>query len=55
MITGVEQSSVSVDVVALRFGKPEPDALRYGVAPRRWEPYTGHTALPGVLLAPVNA
>ncbi|MEN0138761.1 MAG: NUDIX hydrolase [Rhodococcus sp. (in: high G+C Gram-positive bacteria)] len=46
----MEQSSVSVDVVALRFGNPEPGALRYGVAPRRWEPYTGKTALPGVLL-----
>ncbi|UZG60106.1 NUDIX hydrolase [Rhodococcus opacus] len=46
----MEQSSVSVDVVALRFGNPEPGSLRYGVAPRRWEPYTGQTALPGVLL-----
>ncbi|MDV6285969.1 NUDIX domain-containing protein [Rhodococcus jostii] len=46
----MEQSSVSVDVVALRFGNPEPGSLRYGVAPRRWEPHTGQTALPGVLL-----
>ena len=46
----MEQSSVSVDVVALRFGNPEPGSLRYGVAPRRWEPYTGQTALPGILL-----
>jgi len=46
----MEQSSVSVDVVALRFGNPEPGSLRYGVASRRWEPYTGQTALPGVLL-----
>lgn len=42
---------MSVDVLAFRFGNPEPGRLRFGVAPRRWEPYIGRLALPGVLLA----
>ncbi|WP_137725923.1 NUDIX hydrolase [Prescottella subtropica] len=46
----MDQSAVSVDVLALRFGDPEPGRLRYAVAPRSWEPYTGQLALPGVLL-----
>lgn len=45
-----DQSAVSVDVLALRFGNPEAGRLRFGVAPRRWEPYAGQLALPGVLL-----
>lgn len=50
MIAGMDQSAVSVDVLALRFGHPEPGKVRFAVAPRRWEPYTGQLALPGVLL-----
>ncbi|MDN5757351.1 MAG: NUDIX hydrolase [Tomitella sp.] len=46
----MEQSSVSVDVVALRFDNPEAGRLRFAAAPRRREPYTGRLALPGVLL-----
>ncbi len=46
----MEQSSVSVDVVVLRFGSPYPGNLRLAVSPRRREPYTGRLALPGVLL-----
>lgn len=46
----MEQSSVSVDVIVLRFGTPEPGRLRLGVSPRRREPYTGRLSLPGVLL-----
>ncbi|QCQ91455.1 NUDIX domain-containing protein [Rhodococcus sp. SGAir0479] len=46
----MDQSAVSVDVLAFRFGNPEPGKLRFAVAPRRWEPYTGQLALPGVLL-----
>ena len=46
----MDQSSVSVDVIVLRFGNPEPGRLRLGVSPRRREPYTGRLALPGVLL-----
>lgn len=50
MITGVEQSVVSVDVIALRFDNPAPGQLRFAVAPRPVEPFQGQTALPGVLL-----
>ena len=45
----MEQSVVSVDVVALRFWPDDP-ALTLGVAPRAHEPFTGASALPGVLL-----
>ena len=54
MMDGVDQSLVSIDVIALRFGNPEPGMLRFAVTPRRAEPYTGQLALPGVLLAPVS-
>lgn len=50
MMDGVEQSLVSIDVIALRFGNPEPGQLRFAVAQRQAEPYTGQRALPGVLL-----
>ena len=46
----VDQSLVSIDVIALRFGNPEPGMLRLAVTPRQAEPYTGQLALPGVLL-----
>lgn len=46
-----DQSAVSVDVLAFRFGNPDPGRLKFGVAPRRWDPYPGQLALPGVLLA----
>ncbi|NMO00345.1 NUDIX hydrolase [Gordonia sp. TBRC 11910] len=46
----MEQSVVSVDVLALRFGNPEPGQLRFAVTPRLVEPFKGETALPGVLL-----
>lgn len=45
-----EQSAVSVDVIALRIGVPEPGRIAVGVAPRRWDPFFGRLALPGVLL-----
>jgi 8-oxo-dGTP diphosphatase len=50
MIAGMEQSTVSIDVLALRFGNPEPGRLRFAVARRQWKPYSGRIALPGVLL-----
>ncbi|MGK8512467.1 NUDIX hydrolase [Nocardia asiatica] len=45
----MEQSVVSVDVVALRFWD-EDGAVRFGIAPRAREPFAGRLALPGVLL-----
>ncbi|MGW0055936.1 NUDIX hydrolase [Nocardia nova] len=44
-----QQSAVSLDVLALRFGADDP-AVTFGVAPRQWEPFAGELALPGVLL-----
>uniref|UniRef100_UPI002456F99D NUDIX hydrolase n=1 Tax=Nocardia abscessus TaxID=120957 RepID=UPI002456F99D len=45
----MEQSVVSVDVVALRFWD-EDGEVRFGIAPRALEPFAGQLALPGVLL-----
>ncbi|MFI9511356.1 NUDIX hydrolase [Nocardia sp. NPDC052566] len=45
----MEQSVVSVDVVALRFW-PDDAGVTVGVAPREWAPFAGELALPGVLL-----
>lgn len=45
----VEQSAVSVDVVALRFWTGET-TVTFGIAARAHEPFTGRVALPGVLL-----
>ncbi|WP_330229739.1 NUDIX hydrolase [Nocardia sp. NBC_00508] len=45
----MEQSVVSVDVVAVRFCD-EDGGVRIGIAPRAREPYAGELALPGVLL-----
>ncbi|WP_280400015.1 NUDIX hydrolase [Nocardia carnea] len=45
----MDQSAVSVDVVALRFW-PADAAVTFGIAPRGHEPFTGQVALPGVLL-----
>lgn len=45
----MDHSAVSVDVVALRFWAADA-AVRFGVAPRHREPFTGRLALPGVLL-----
>lgn len=45
----MEQSAVSVDVVALRFWRDDT-TVTFGVAPRQWEPFAGELALPGVLL-----
>lgn len=45
----IEQSAVSVDVLALRYWTDDR-AVMIGVAPRAWEPFTGQLALPGVLL-----
>ncbi|WP_228001597.1 NUDIX hydrolase [Nocardia australiensis] len=45
----MEQSVVSVDVVALRFWEADV-TVTLGVAPREFEPFTGELALPGVLL-----
>ncbi|MFD0361159.1 NUDIX hydrolase [Nocardia sp. GCM10030253] len=45
----MEQSVVSVDVVALRFWGADA-GVTIGVAPRELEPFTGEMALPGVLL-----
>lgn len=45
----MEQSVVSVDVVALRFWE-EDSGVRFGIAPRAMEPFAGQLALPGVLL-----
>lgn len=50
MMVDVEQSLVSIDVIALRFGNPEPGQLRFAVTQRQAEPYSGQRALPGVLL-----
>ncbi|GAB2517001.1 NUDIX hydrolase [Nocardia heshunensis] len=44
-----QQSAVSIDVIALRYGSDDPTAT-LGVAARRWEPFAGELALPGVLL-----
>ena len=38
MMDGVDQSLVSIDVIALRFGNPEPGMLRFAVTPRQAEP-----------------
>ncbi|MGW1738015.1 NUDIX hydrolase [Nocardia sp. NPDC001965] len=45
----MDQSAVSVDVVALRFWA-EDAAATFGTAARPHEPFTGAVALPGVLL-----
>jgi len=45
----VEQSVVSVDVVALRFWADDA-GVTVGITTREMEPFTGHLALPGVLL-----
>ncbi|NKY58868.1 NUDIX hydrolase [Nocardia flavorosea] len=45
----VDQSAVSVDVVALRFWAADA-AVTFGIAARGHEPFTGRLALPGVLL-----
>ncbi|WP_062988851.1 NUDIX hydrolase [Nocardia anaemiae] len=45
----MEQSVVSVDVVALRFWADDAE-VTVGIAARQMEPFTGHLALPGVLL-----
>lgn len=45
----VDQSAVSVDVVALRFWADDA-AVTFGIAARGHEPFTGQVALPGVLL-----
>ncbi|WP_036504341.1 NUDIX hydrolase [Nocardia aobensis] len=44
-----QQSAVSLDVVALRFGDDDTTAT-FAVAPRQWDPFAGELALPGVLL-----
>ncbi|MDR7171803.1 ADP-ribose pyrophosphatase YjhB (NUDIX family) [Nocardia kruczakiae] len=44
-----QQSAVSLDVVALRFGADDT-TVTFGVAPRQWDPFAGELALPGVLL-----
>ncbi|BEK95206.1 NUDIX hydrolase [Nocardia seriolae] len=44
-----QQSAVSLDVIALRYGPDDPTAT-LGIAARRWEPFAGALALPGVLL-----
>ncbi|MEU4311921.1 NUDIX hydrolase [Nocardia sp. NPDC024068] len=45
----MDQSAVSVDVVALRFWADDT-AVTFGIAARGHEPFTGQVALPGVLL-----
>ncbi|MEV4125119.1 NUDIX hydrolase [Nocardia sp. NPDC049707] len=45
----MEQSVVSVDVLALRFWADDA-GVSMGIAPRELEPFTGQLALPGVLL-----
>lgn len=45
----MEQSVVSVDVVALRFW-PDDTGVTVGIAAREWDPFAGRLALPGVLL-----
>lgn len=45
----MEQSVVSVDVVALRFWGDDA-GVSVGIAPRAMAPFTGQLALPGVLL-----
>ncbi|MFJ9364670.1 NUDIX domain-containing protein [Nocardia sp. NPDC101769] len=40
---------MSIDVITLRYGPDDPTAA-LGIAPRRWEPFAGELALPGVLL-----
>ncbi|MTE15019.1 NUDIX domain-containing protein [Nocardia aurantiaca] len=44
-----QQSAVSIDVIALRSGPDDPTAT-LGIAARKWEPFAGELALPGVLL-----
>ncbi|MFI6866391.1 NUDIX hydrolase [Nocardia sp. NPDC050406] len=44
-----QQSAVSLDVVALRYGRDDP-TVTLGIAARAWEPFAGELALPGVLL-----
>jgi ADP-ribose pyrophosphatase YjhB (NUDIX family) len=44
-----QQSAVSLDVVALRFGADDT-TVTFAVAPRQWDPFAGELALPGVLL-----
>ncbi|MFF0501252.1 NUDIX hydrolase [Nocardia aobensis] len=44
-----QQSAVSLDVVALRFGDDDA-TVTFAVAPRQWDPFAGELALPGVLL-----
>ncbi|WP_369974797.1 NUDIX hydrolase [Nocardia sp. MDA0666] len=44
-----QQSAVSLDVVALRFGDDDT-TVTFAVAPRQWDPFAGELALPGVLL-----
>ncbi|MFD0000060.1 NUDIX hydrolase [Nocardia sp. NPDC127526] len=44
-----QQSAVSIDVIALRYGRDDA-TVTVGIAPRRWEPFAGQLALPGVLL-----
>lgn len=44
-----QQSAVSLDVVALRYGRDDP-TVTVGIAARQWEPFAGELALPGVLL-----
>ncbi|AYF74417.1 NUDIX hydrolase [Nocardia yunnanensis] len=44
-----QQSAVSIDVIALRYGPDDPTAT-LGIAARQWEPFAGELALPGVLL-----
>ncbi|MGW2661999.1 NUDIX hydrolase [Nocardia tengchongensis] len=44
-----QQSAVSIDVIALHYGPDDPTAT-LGIAARRWEPFAGALALPGVLL-----
>ncbi|WP_245722046.1 NUDIX domain-containing protein [Nocardia crassostreae] len=44
-----QQSAVSIDVIALRYGRDDA-TVTVGIAPRQWEPFAGELALPGVLL-----
>ncbi|MFI1912549.1 NUDIX domain-containing protein [Nocardia sp. NPDC020380] len=44
-----QQSAVSIDVITLRYGSDDA-TVTVGIAPRRWAPFDGELALPGVLL-----
>ncbi|MEV6769014.1 NUDIX hydrolase [Nocardia sp. NPDC051030] len=44
-----QQSAVSIDVIALRYGRDD-NTVTVGIAPRQWDPFAGELALPGVLL-----